>query len=78
MCGYVEIFDDILVEEDEMIEVTATFEHSEPEISLIRNTASTTITDNDCKACTYRVENVFNHPIFAIAQLKWSRKGHRA
>ena len=49
MCGYVEIFDDILVEEDEVIEVTASFEHSEPEISLIRNTASTTITDNDCE-----------------------------
>ena len=46
MCGYVEIFDDILVEEDE---VTATFEHSEPGISLIRNTASTSVIDNNCK-----------------------------
>ena len=60
MCSYVEIFDDILVEEDETIEVTATFEQSEPEISLVRNTASTTITDNECKkctcTCTYRIE----------------------
>ena len=46
MCGYVEIFDDILVEEDE---VTTTFEHSEPGISLIRNTASTSVIDNNCK-----------------------------
>ena len=49
MCSYVEIFDDILVEEDETIEVTANFDQSEPRITLIRNTASTTITDNDCK-----------------------------
>ena len=49
MCGYNEIFDDILVEADEMIEVTAAFEHNELEISLIRNTASTAITDDDCK-----------------------------
>ena len=49
MCGYVEIVDDILVEGDEMIEVIATFEHSEPGISLIRNTASMSVIDNDCK-----------------------------
>ena len=49
MCSNIQILDDILVEEDETIEVTASFEQSEPGISLIRNTASTTITDNDCK-----------------------------
>ena len=49
MCSNIQILDDILVEEDEIIEVTASFEQSEPGISLIRNTASTTITDNDCK-----------------------------
>ena len=73
MCSYIEIFDDILVEEDELIEVTATFEQSGPEISLITNTASTTITDNDCKEYTYmyiqcRIKD--NHSIHAIAQLK--------
>ena len=49
MCSNIQILDDILVEEDETIEVAASFEQSEPGISLIRNTASTTITDNDCK-----------------------------
>jgi hypothetical protein len=47
ICGNIQIIDDILVEEDETIEVTASFEQSEPEITLIRNTASTTILDND-------------------------------
>ena len=48
MCSNIHTLDDILVEEDETIEVTASFEQSEPEISLIRNTATTTIVDNDC------------------------------
>ena len=55
MCGNVKILDDILVEEDETIEVIATLEQNEPEISLIRNSAPTTITDNDCK------NNVYGH-----------------
>ena len=49
MCKSFEIFDDRLVEEDEIITVMATFEQSTPGISLLSNSASTTITDNDCK-----------------------------
>lgn len=51
MCNSLEIFDDRLVEEDEIISVTASFEQNTAEISLISNSASMIITDNDCKNC---------------------------
>ena len=49
MCGDIEIYNDTLVEVDETVAVTATFEQSVAGISLISDSASTTITDNDCK-----------------------------
>ena len=48
-CGSISVTDDILVEEDETVTVMAAFVQSSPEISLVSNTATITITDNDCK-----------------------------
>ena len=48
-CGSISVTDDILVEEDETLTVMAAFVQSSPEISLVSNTATITITDNDCK-----------------------------
>lgn len=49
LCGSYDIIDDSLVEKDETMAVTAGFVKSVAGISLISTTASTTISDNDCK-----------------------------
>ena len=48
-CGSVRVTDDVLVEGEETLALMAAFVTSSPAASLISNTATITIMDNDCK-----------------------------
>ena len=49
ICKGIKVFDDELVENDDKVTVMAAFVQNMAGISLVSNSASTTIIDNDCK-----------------------------
>ena len=48
-CGAITVTDDLLVEGDESVALMAGFLQSSSRISLVSNTATIIVTDNDCK-----------------------------
>ena len=71
-CGSISVTDDILVEEDETVTVMAAFIQSSPEISLVSNTATIIITDNDCKdivlvVICYTFHDPYNYTLYSYS-----------